>query len=133
MELFYGAYKAKQVAANLAKAKTLENELPVLVVGQQVAEVFGMLKADLENKGTPLDDFDLVLASSALAHNSALVTNNLKYFKRIDGLKLANWAEPEQMLAIGYRMRGASTLLKCSYDDSNVPEEFRFRLDNLPA
>lgn len=63
---------------------------------RKLAEICGMLKADLEKKGTPLDDFDLTLAASAMAHNLILVTNNLKHFKMIDGLKLANWAEPAE-------------------------------------
>ncbi|MFH1481144.1 MAG: hypothetical protein ABIG67_07740 [Pseudomonadota bacterium] len=38
-----------------------------------------------------MDDFDLILASCALANNIILVTNNVKQFKGIKGLKLANW------------------------------------------
>ena len=33
----------------------------------------------------------LLIADSALANNLTLVTNNEKHFKRIEGLKLANW------------------------------------------
>ena len=39
-----------------------------------------------------LDDFDLIIAACALTYNLILVTNNLKHFQRVDGLKLANWA-----------------------------------------
>jgi predicted nucleic acid-binding protein len=94
MELFYGAYKSQKVTVNLAKIKTLEKELHTLPVTREIAEVFGMLKADIERKGTPLDDFDLALAASAMARNLVLVTNNIKHFKRIEGLRLENWAEP---------------------------------------
>jgi predicted nucleic acid-binding protein len=53
--------------------------------------IFGrVLKAKLEENSTRLDDFDLILASCALSRNLTLVTNNLKHFQRIDGLKLAN-------------------------------------------
>jgi predicted nucleic acid-binding protein len=51
-----------------------------------------MLKASLEKSGNRLDDFDLTIASCALAHNLTLVTNNLKHFSRIEGLKIANWS-----------------------------------------
>lgn len=93
MELFCGAYKSQKVAVNLAKIKTLENECRTLPVTREIAEVFGMLKADLEKKGTPLDDFDLALAASAMARNLVLVTNNIKHFERIEGLRLENWAK----------------------------------------
>lgn len=91
MELYYGAYKSQKVASNLGKVKHIEAALEVIPLGIESAEVFAMLKADLEKSGAPLDDFDLVLAACALSHGLTLVTNNVKHFKRIDGLKLENW------------------------------------------
>jgi predicted nucleic acid-binding protein len=91
MELYYGAYKSQRVAGNLAKIKTLENSFEVIPIGRELVEIFGIYKAKLEKGGTPLDDFDLILASCALAHNLELVTNNIKHFKRVEGLKLTNW------------------------------------------
>ena len=93
MELYYGAYKSRSIAGNLAKVVTLENVLEVLPVGRETVDVFGLLKAGLEKAGTLLDDFDLILAASALAHNLTLVTNNLRHFQRVEGLKLTNWTE----------------------------------------
>ena len=92
MELYYGAYKSQKVTSNLAKIKLLEQSLEIIHIGMESAEIFGMLKAQLEVNGTRLDDFDLILASCALSRNLTLVTNNLKHFQRIDELKLANWA-----------------------------------------
>jgi len=91
MELYYGAHKSKKVAGNLAKIRTLEQSVEVIPVGRESAETYGMLKAQLEKQGSRLDDFDLIIAASALAHNLTLVTNNTDHFKRVDGLKLANW------------------------------------------
>jgi tRNA(fMet)-specific endonuclease VapC len=93
MELYYGAHKSQKVAGNLAKIKTLESELEIIPLGRETAEVFAILKANLERTGTPLDDFDVILASCALAHDLVLVSNNIRHFERIDGLKLVNWAE----------------------------------------
>ena len=94
MELYYGAYKSQKVAANLAKIKTLEQSIEMVIPGVQSAEVFGMLRSNLEKTGSRLDDFDLIIAACALAHNLILVTNNEKHFQRIEGLKLANWTKP---------------------------------------
>ena len=93
MELYYGAHKSKKITGNLAKIRTLEQSIEVLPVGRESAETCGMLKAQLEKQGSRLDDFDLIIAASALAHNLTLVTNNTDHFKRIDGLKLANWTK----------------------------------------
>lgn len=93
MELYYGAYKSQKVTSNLAKIKTLQNSLEIIPLGQEIGEIFGIQKANLEKRGTSLDDFDLILGCSALAHNLTLVTNNSKHFKKIEGLKLTNWTE----------------------------------------
>ncbi len=91
MELYYGAYKSQKVESNLAKIKTLENSIEVIPIVKEVVEIFGICKAKLERSGTPLDDFDLILAACAMTKNLVLVTNNTKHFKRIEGLKIADW------------------------------------------
>lgn len=91
MELYYGAYKSQKVMSNLGKIKTIEEAIEIVPLARESAEVFAMLKANLQKAGTPLDDFDLILAACALAHDLVLVTNNIKHFKRIEGLRLANW------------------------------------------
>lgn len=91
MELYYGAYKSQKVESNLAKIKTLENSIEVIPLGKEAVEIFGIYKAKLERSGTPLDDFDLILAACAMTSNLVLVTNNTKHFKRIEGLKVTDW------------------------------------------
>lgn len=95
MELYYGAYKSQRTVSNLAKIKVLENTLEIIPVDLKVVEIFGLIKSKLEIQGIPLDDFDIIIASTALSLNSILVTNNVKHFERIDGLKLENWTETE--------------------------------------
>ena len=91
LELFYGAYKSQKMVSNIAKVKTLQQTFEIVSPGKETADIFGMLKASLEKNGTPLFDFDLIIASTAMAHNLTLVTNNIRHFKRIEGLKLENW------------------------------------------
>ena len=93
MELYYGAFKSQQPTANLAKVRGVENALRVWDVQADGAEVFGMLKAQLEREGERLDDFDLAIAACALTHNLILVTNNIEHFGRIQGLRIENWAK----------------------------------------
>jgi len=92
MELYFGAYKSEKIAGNLAKVRTIENAFEIISSGRESAEIIGMLKATLEKSGTPLDDFDLIIASCALTNNLILVTNNIKHYSRIEGLKLTNWS-----------------------------------------
>lgn len=93
MELYYGAYKSQKTAGNLARIRTLETSLEIIPVGREVVEIFGMEKAKLERRGTPLEDLDLVLGCCALAHNLTLVTNNVRHFRKIESLRVVNWTE----------------------------------------
>ncbi len=93
MELYYGAYKSQKVTSNLSKIRILEKTFEIIPAGTESAEIFGILKTDLEKSGNPLDDFDLIIAACAMTYNLTLVTNNYRHFERIDGLKLANWSE----------------------------------------
>lgn len=91
MELYFGAYKSKKITGNLSKVRKIENAFEIISTGSECAEIFGMLKASLKESGNLLDDFDLIIASCAMTNNLTLVTNNIKHFGRIDGLKLTNW------------------------------------------
>ncbi|MFH0726225.1 MAG: PIN domain-containing protein [Pseudomonadota bacterium] len=93
MELYYGAYKSQKMESNLAKVRKIENSLEIITVSRETAEIFGMLKTKLEATAMPLDDFDLILAATALSHNLILITNNERHFNRIDGLKIENWSK----------------------------------------
>ena len=90
MELYYGAYKSKRLANNLAKIKTIGSSLEVIPVNREMIEIFGVLKSHLEKGGKPLDDFHLILSATAMSLNLIIVTNNEKHFGRIDGLKMEN-------------------------------------------
>ena len=93
MELYYGAFKSQKVESNLAKVRKIENSIEIISVNKDQVELFGMLKVKLEKAGTPLDDFDLILAATALSQNLILVTNNERHFCRIEGLKIENWSK----------------------------------------
>ena len=92
-ELLYGARKSARPDENLARVRRLGEVLPVIDVSPAVMEAFGSLKARLEQDGRRLDDFDLVIAATAITIGYRLVTNNERHFARIDGLHLENWAK----------------------------------------
>ena len=91
LELFYGAYRSAQVSRRVGEVRLFVNAFEVLPFNQLVYEQFGLLKAELAERGELLDNFDLVIASFCRAHNHILVTSNKKHFERIKGLKIENW------------------------------------------
>lgn len=92
-ELLYGAHKSSRPNDNLARVRRLGEVLPVINVSPAIIEAFGSLKARLEMDGRHLDDFDLVIAATAITLGYRLVTNNEKHFARIEGLEIDNWAK----------------------------------------
>jgi tRNA(fMet)-specific endonuclease VapC len=90
-ELYYGAYNSNRVTENLARAEFFIQNLPVLPLNDTALRRFGELKAELRRIGQPIADFDLLIASVALAAGYILVTNNTRHYERITGLQLENW------------------------------------------
>jgi tRNA(fMet)-specific endonuclease VapC len=91
-ELTYGALKSERPAENLAKVRRIAEIFPIIDVSRAIMETFGSLKGELERKGKRIDDFDLILGSTALHLNYTVVTNNERHFRDIPGLGLENWA-----------------------------------------
>ena len=50
-----------------------------------------MIRADLRKKGTPIGSMDLLIAAHTLFLDSVLVTDNVREFERIAGMKVENW------------------------------------------
>ena len=56
---------------------------------------FGHWKSVLQQRGTPIEDMDLAIASVAVALPARLATLNVRHFSRIDGLELDDWSAGE--------------------------------------
>lgn len=90
-ELIYGAQKSERKISNLAKVHSLKEIFPVIDISSSIMDTFGELKVNLEQHGNIIDDFDLLIASTAIAFGYTLVTNNENHFKRISDLDVVNW------------------------------------------
>jgi tRNA(fMet)-specific endonuclease VapC len=58
---------------------------------QAAADAHGVLRAKLRRAGTPIGDFDEMIAAHALSLDAVLVTDNTRHFQMVDGLALENW------------------------------------------
>jgi tRNA(fMet)-specific endonuclease VapC len=67
--------------------------VPVWPLPVHVAEHYGSLRADLETRSLPIGANDLWIAAHALAEDAVLVSNNIREFSRINGLKVENWMQ----------------------------------------
>ena len=91
-ELRFGAAKSKRRDEVLKDLEELTSFLPVRVLPVAAAEEYGRLRSHLEEKGRPIGGNDLWIAAHASAEKLVLVTNNVREFARVPGLKTQNWA-----------------------------------------
>lgn len=90
-ELLHGAEKSQQREHNLRQVADFLSRLDVLPYTSKAAGHYGDIRADLERKGMPIGVNDLHIAAHARSEGLVLVSNNLREFERVDGLRLENW------------------------------------------
>ena len=90
-ELYYGAFRSARREDNLALLNRLFSSIDSFPFNGAAARIFGELRADLMQRGTPIGPYDIQIAATALANHCTLVTHNTREFSRIDGLKLEDW------------------------------------------
>jgi len=54
----------------------------------KTAAKFAEIRKELRKTGNLIDNFDLLIAATCLVNDLTLITNNLKHFERIEGLKI---------------------------------------------
>lgn len=90
-ELMHGVEKSAMPESNLRQVEDFVSRLLLLEYGNKAAAHYGDIRADLERKGKVIGVNDLHIAGHARSEGLTLVTNNLKEFERVDGLRLENW------------------------------------------
>jgi len=65
-----------------------------------VLEIYAEQKASLRRMGRPIDEFDLLIGSTALTHDLTLVTHNTKHFTNLTNIILEDWVAPTSSTAI---------------------------------
>jgi len=90
-ELFYGVARTGS-ARNVEVLRRFLAALDVAEFDASAAEVAGQVRSWLAGQGTPIGPYDSLIAAHAQALGVTLVTNNLREFERVPGLRLATWA-----------------------------------------
>lgn len=92
-ELAYGVEKSAS-ARNRNALEAFLLPLEIAAFDDSAMWQYAALRAGLERRGTPIGALDTQIAAHALALGCTLVTNNIREFSRIPGLRIENWAEP---------------------------------------
>lgn len=90
-ELCYGAYKSPKPAANLTLVQTFAAPLISVPFDDLAADVYGRIRADLEQRGQAIGPNDTMIAAIALANGLTIVTHDTAEFSRVSGLLIEDW------------------------------------------
>ncbi len=89
-ELKYGAAGSD----NPTKRNTLVDVFISRITTVPIADaidIYAEEKARMKKAGNLIDDFDLLIGATAVAHKLVMVTNNTTHFSRLKGIKLEDW------------------------------------------
>lgn len=90
-ELHYGAEKSARRLENLQAIEHFAARLEVLPFSPKAAAQYGQIRAELERAGRPAGPHDMMIGGHARSEGLAVVTNNLREFERMEGLRVENW------------------------------------------
>jgi tRNA(fMet)-specific endonuclease VapC len=93
-ELLKGAERSTRKPQVLRGLEQLIRTVPVrFEIDAALCRHYAQQSSRLRKAGTPIGGNDLWIACHALMLDATLVTNNLREFERVEGLRLENWVD----------------------------------------
>jgi len=91
-ELEFGVENSKRIEKNRIALIKFLSIFNILNFDDTDTIDYGRLKTDLRKKGRIIGPIDMLLAAQALNKELIFVTNNVKEFERVRGLKIEDWS-----------------------------------------
>ncbi len=92
-EMLYGVEVSPRKAKDRERVEKFLAYVDVLDLPVAAAEDYAVIRGTLKRQGRIIGPNDLLIAAHAMHLGLTLVTNNLREFSRVPGLKIENWAE----------------------------------------
>jgi len=90
-ELEVGIGKSTSPRKRINQLQEITALVDIISFGLAEARCAGSIRIKLERQGIPIGPYDILIAASALANYSTLVTHNTSEFERVSGLKIEDW------------------------------------------
>lgn len=91
-ELKFGVENSQKPEKNRKVLNNFLSGIQVIPIFEAL-DIYAKEKARLRKAGMPIDDFDLLIGSTAVSYDMIMVTNNLSHFERIKGIKIEDWTK----------------------------------------
>ncbi len=92
-ELRFGVARLPQATKLGIVVEEFLRRIESLAWDSAAARHYAILRTALEQRGEPMGNLDLMIASQSLAAGAILVTND-NVFRRVKGLKIEDWSRP---------------------------------------
>lgn len=89
-ELLYGAECSDNPEKNKTLIDRFLSRIRVIPIKDAIP-LFAKEKARLRKEGTLVEDFDLLIGTTAVKEGLTMVTENTRHFQNIDSIQLENW------------------------------------------
>lgn len=90
-ELQVGIAKSTSPAKRTQQLQQLLSRVNLVPFDRDAALAAATIRAQLEQQGSPIGQIDVLIAGTAVALQSTLVTHNVKEFSKVAGLAIADW------------------------------------------
>ena len=90
-ELEYGVAKSTQIEKNHQSLLKFLSTVTVVDYDVLASKEYGLIRSDLEKRGEPIGQLDMLIAAHAKSRNAIIITNNEREFIKVTGLSVENW------------------------------------------
>ena len=90
-ELEYGAAKSKWGKRTRNIMRMFLSSFEIIPFSDKDAISAGIIRADLELKGTPIGAYDNMIAAQGTSRSLTIITHNIDEFQRVSGVSLEDW------------------------------------------
>lgn len=90
-ELQFGAQNSGAPERNAAAVDAFLLPFVIVAFAREHVQAYAALRVTLERAGSRIGNLDMLIAAQAVALGATVVTNNLREFRRVPGLRVENW------------------------------------------
>lgn len=91
-ELKYGVENSEHREKNQKALDNFLSGIQVLPIYEALG-IYAKEKSRLKRSGKTVDDFDLLIGSTAICYRLIMVSNNISHFERLKSIKLEDWTK----------------------------------------
>lgn len=90
-ELYKGAFLSEEPSKEQKRIEGLLRNMGHISLTTDLAPAIGQISPEMERAGTPMGDFDVMIAMMTSEAGEILITRNVRHFERLKGLSVETW------------------------------------------